>query len=69
MIHTSEKKIVASKNLKHFETILESLPQFIRVHKSWMVNKEHIKNYSKSDLSIQLSNRVTTKLQIQKNRV
>lgn len=62
IIHTNEKKIVASKNLKHFETILESLPQFIRVHKSWMVNKEHIKNYSKSDLSIQLSNGLTTKL-------
>ena len=62
IIHTTEKKIVASKNLKHFETVLESLPQFIRVHKSWMVNKEHIKNYSKSDLSIQLSNGVTTKL-------
>ncbi len=62
IIHTNEKKIVASKNLKHFETILESLPQFIRVHKSWIVNKEHIKNYSKSDLSIQLSNGLTTKL-------
>lgn len=62
IIHTTEKKIVASKNLKHFETVLESLPQFIRVHKSWMVNREHIKNYSKSDLSIQLSNGVTTKL-------
>ncbi|MBK7669540.1 MAG: LytTR family transcriptional regulator DNA-binding domain-containing protein [Sphingobacteriaceae bacterium] len=57
-----KKKIIASKNLKHFETVLESLPQFIRVHKSWMVNKEHIKNYSKSDLSIQLSNGLTTKL-------
>ncbi|MBL7912615.1 MAG: response regulator [Bacteroidia bacterium] len=62
IIHTTEKKIVASKNLKHFETILESLPQFIRVHKSWIVNKEHIKNYSKSDLSIQLSNGLLTKL-------
>lgn len=62
IIHTTEKKIVASKNLKHFETVLESLPQFIRVHKSWMVNKEHIKNYSKSDLSIHLSNGLTTKL-------
>jgi two-component system LytT family response regulator len=62
IIHTTEKKIVASKNLKHFETVLESLPQFIRVHKSWMVNKKHIKNYSKSDLSIQLSNGLLTKL-------
>lgn len=61
-IHTSDKAYIASKNLKHFETILENLPQFLRVHKSWLVNKVHIKNYSKSDLSIQLSNGLTTRL-------
>ena len=62
VIHTTDKKLVASKNLKHFETVLESLPQFFRVHKSWLVNKNYIKNYSKSDLSIQLSNGLITKL-------
>lgn len=62
VIYTSDKKHVASKNLKHFETVLESLPQFIRVHKSWMVNKESITNYSKSELSIQLSNGLMAKL-------
>ena len=61
-IHTSDKTYIASKNLKHFETVLESLPQFFRVHKSWLVNKDYIKHYSKSDLSIQLSNGLTTKL-------
>jgi two-component system LytT family response regulator len=48
--------------LKHFETVLESVPDFFRVHKSWLVNKKCIKQYSKSDLSIQLSNGLTTKL-------
>jgi two-component system LytT family response regulator len=61
-IHTSEKTYIASKNLKHFETVLESVPDFFRVHKSWLVNKKCIKQYSKSDLSIQLSNGLTTKL-------
>lgn len=61
-IHTAEKTYIASKNLKHFETVLESLPKFFRVHKSWLVNKDYIKHYSKSDLSIQLSNGLTTKL-------
>lgn len=61
-IHTNEKNYVASKNLRHFETVLEKLPQFFRVHKSWLVNKDYIKHYSKSDLSIQLSNGLTTKL-------
>lgn len=61
-IHTSDKTFVASKNLRHFETVLENIPQFFRVHKSWLVNKDCIKHYSKSDLSIQLSNGLTTKL-------
>lgn len=61
-IHTNDKTFVASKNLKHFETVLENLSQFFRVHKSWLVNKNYIKHYSKSDLSIQLSNGLTTKL-------
>lgn len=61
-IHTTHKIYVVSKNLKHFETVLGSLPQFFRVHKSWLVNKAFIKHYSKSDLSIQLSNGLTTKL-------
>lgn len=61
-IHTTEKTYIASKNLKHFETVLENLTQFFRVHKSWLVNKDYIKHYSKSDLSIQLSNGLITKL-------
>jgi two-component system LytT family response regulator len=61
-IHTSDKTFIASKNLRHFETVLENMPQFFRVHKSWLVNKDCIKHYSKSDLSIQLSNGLITKL-------
>jgi len=61
-LHTTHKNFVASKNLKHFETVLESLPQFFRVHKSWMINKTFIHHYSKSDLSIHLSNGLVTKL-------
>lgn len=62
IIYTTDKQIVASKNLKHFETVLQSLPKFFRVHKSWLVNKECIKHYSKSNLTIQLTNGLTTKL-------
>jgi len=62
IIYTGNKQIVASKNLKHFETVLQSLPQFFRVHKSWLVNKECIKHYSKSNLTIQLTNGIITKL-------
>ncbi len=58
----ADKKYIASKNLKHFETILETLPQFLRVHKSWLVNKHCIKNYSKSELTIHLTNGLKAKL-------
>jgi len=62
VIHTADKKYTASKNLKHFEAVLESLPKFIRVHKSWIINKDHLKYYSKSELSIHLSTGLVAKL-------
>jgi len=62
LIHTTDKKHTASKNLKHFETLLENLPQFIRVHKSWLINKDHLLNYSKSELTIQLNGEIIAKL-------
>jgi two-component system, LytTR family, response regulator len=61
-IHTTDKKITVSKNLKHFETIFEDSPSFLRVHKSWIISKNHIIKYSRSELSIQLTNGVTAKL-------
>lgn len=62
LIYTLDKKFTVSKNLKHFETLLENLPNFIRVHKSWLINKDYLKHYSKSDLTIQLSGNVVAKL-------
>lgn len=62
LIYTLDKKYTVSKNLKHFETLLENLPNFIRVHKSWLINKDYLQHYSKSDLTIQLSGNVIAKL-------
>lgn len=61
-VHTIEKKYTVSKNLKHFETIFSENLSFIRVHKSWIIAKEHILNYSKTELSINLSNGLVAKL-------
>lgn len=61
-IHTLEKKHTVSKNLKHFETVFADNPNFFRVHKSWMISKKHIVNYSKSELLINLSNGLTARL-------
>lgn len=61
-IHTSAKKYTVSKNLKHFETVLADNPLFFRVHKSWMISKKHILNYSKSELLINLTGGLEAKL-------
>lgn len=62
LVQTIDKKYTVSKNLKHFETLLEGLPNFIRVHKSWLINKSHLQHYSKTELTIQLSNNIVAKL-------
>ena len=61
-IHTAVKKHIVSKNLKHFESILSENSNFIRVHKSWIVSKKDILNYSKSEFLINLSNGIVAKL-------
>jgi Response regulator of the LytR/AlgR family len=61
-VHTPEKKYTVSKNLKHFETIFSDNNSFLRVHKSWIIAKMHILTYSKTDLSIKLSNGLVAKL-------
>jgi two-component system LytT family response regulator len=61
-IHTTDKKFTVSKNLKHFETILTENTDFYRVHKSWIISKNHILNYSKSEFLINLSSGIVAKL-------
>lgn len=41
--------LVASKNLKHFEDILQAIPYFFRCHKSYLVNVNYVLEYVKSD--------------------
>lgn len=44
----SERKLVVSKNMKQIEELLTS-EQFIKTHKSHLVNKTYIKRYIKQD--------------------
>lgn len=62
IIHTKDKIYTASKNLKHFEKLLAENKQFFRVHKSWVINFNFMKSYSKSRLDVLMSNGLTTKL-------
>lgn len=61
-IYTLKERFVMSKNLKYFERTLDENSEFIRVHKSWIVNRSFILNYSKSDLQINLEGGITAKL-------
>lgn len=70
VIHTIESKtIMVSKNLKHFENLFEENNNFLRTHKSWIINSDFIKEYSKSDLTILLSNGITAKLSKYKKQI
>jgi two-component system, LytTR family, response regulator len=49
IIHmTNMQKMVITKTLKEFELLLDE-SQFFRIHKSYIVNLTHIKEYSSSD--------------------
>lgn len=62
-IHTlNQGSFVYSKHLKYFEDLLADDKSFIRTHKSWMINLTFMAYYSKSKLTIQLSNGLEAKL-------
>lgn len=61
-IQTTTDKYIMSKNLKHLERMLEENSNFIRVHKSWIINIDYIQSYSKSDLIIKLESDICARL-------
>ena len=61
-IHTTSGNYLMSKNLKHFERMLEEENSFIRVHKSWIINTSFILHYSKSEWTIRLKTDIVAKL-------
>lgn len=50
-----ERKLV-SKHLKYFENLLCSFEVFIKVHRSYIINKNHIKAFRKEDRGIIVMN-------------
>ena len=44
-----EKTITVSKNLKYFETALDGYSQFIRVHRSYLINLLQMKKFDKQN--------------------
>lgn len=62
IIYTESRSYTVSKPLRHYETLFAALPNFIRTHKSWLINKNHLLSYSKSDLTIYLKGGIVAKL-------
>lgn len=52
------KKYMASKNLSYYEDLLKGHQKIIRVHRSWMINLNHVESYSKTENHIILNNKV-----------
>lgn len=50
------KTYTASKKLSYYENLLSNLENFIRIHRSWIVNTNHIYLYSKKEKYITLDN-------------
>lgn len=46
-VANEETKYVASKNLKVYAEILEGHPDFLRIHRSYIVNKRYLKSISR----------------------
>jgi len=62
-IHCSDCTVyMTSKNLKHYENLLDEKKNFVRTHKSWMVNTDHAISYSSKTQTIDLSNQITAKV-------
>jgi two-component system, LytTR family, response regulator len=62
------KKLLASRNLKHFEDMLHTIPIFFRSHKSYIVNLNHVITYNKSDGgSLQMVNGHTAGISSERN--
>lgn len=61
-IHTTTGKYMMSKNLKHYESLLADNKSFFRTHKSWLINLNHLKSFSKSKFEIDMNSGINAKL-------
>lgn len=59
---SNEQRLIASKNLKHFESILPEDDQFFRSHKSWILNMRHVAQFNVNKGEVVLTNDITAKI-------
>lgn len=56
------KSIVIARNLSSLENELSKFSKFVRTHRSWIININYAKSYSKTKLEIVLTNGIIAKL-------
>lgn len=62
-VHTKQgNTIVISKNIKQFETEFADAHQFMRIHRSWIINLDELVKFSKTKLEVHLYNNTIAKL-------
>ena len=55
VFHLKDKRhFIRSKNLKYFEDALMTYPKFIRVHKSYLINRDQVKAFRKGSQELEL---------------
>lgn len=59
---SDEKPMLMSKNIGYFEKTFPANNLFIRCHKSWYINVNHVVTYAKGKGTIELSNNIQAKL-------
>lgn len=62
-VHTKNgSSVVISKNIKTFEEKFAEEKQFMRIHRSWIINLDEVIKLSKTKLEVHLSNNTIAKL-------
>lgn len=62
MYLTNYRSVIISKNIKTIEEELIDSNLLVRVHRSWLVNKAHLKKYSKSSQELHLTDDLVAKI-------
>jgi two-component system, LytTR family, response regulator len=65
----NKEKILASKNLKHFEDSLAGIPNFFRCHKSNLINLKYVLEFNRGEGEIHLENKMTAMLSSDKTEM
>ncbi len=66
---SSGEKLLASKNLKHFEERLEGIPFLFRSHKSFIVNLKKVLEYNRSENNLSLQGNLNSMLSTEKSTI